>query len=329
MGKATQSVLVAILTLMLLTPWGMVSAAPQIRLTIAVHQPSAFFAVGNGLAPLISRNIPGVEATAQATGDAVETLRLIGTRRADLAITGTEAWNAFRGEGAFKDNPIPLRALTPLFNLFTQLVTIEGTGINTLADLRGKRVSITSTPGSPSDALFLRILTTAGIDHERDIRKERLGRVALEALALSVAALRDKKIDAFFWFGNVPTAEVLDLATTPGIRIKLIPLDSVVPAFQREFGNLYFKVTIQKEFYPGMTADVATVGNAVLLSAHQDFNADLAYQITKLIYEKRAELAQAQRFAQYITLIGVAGRSSIPFHPGAIRYFRERGVEGF
>ena len=329
MAKATKSLLIAIVALLLLVPFGSVSAAPQIRLTIAVHRPSAFFAVGNGLAPLISRNIPGVEATAQTTGDAVETLRLIGTRRADLAITGTEAWNAFRGDGAFKDNPIPLRALTPLFNLFSQLVTIEGTGINTLADLRGKRVSITSTPGSPSDALFLRILTTAGIDHERDIRKERLGRAPVEALALSVDALRDKKIDAFFWFGNLPTAEVLDLATTPGIRIKLIPLDSVVPAFQREFGNLYFKAAIQKEFYPGMTADVATVGVAVLLSAHQDFNADLAYQITKLIYEKRAELAQAQREAAYITLIGVAGRSSIPFHPGAIRYFRERGVEGF
>ena len=102
-----------------------------------------------------------------------------------------------------------------------------------------------------------------------------------------------------------------------------------MPAFQREFGNLYFKAAIQKEFYPGMTANVATVGVAVLLSVHQDFNADLAYQITKLIYEKRAELVQAQREAAYITLIGVAGRSSIPFHPGAIRYFRERGVEGF
>lgn len=152
-------------------------------------------------------------------------------------------------------------------------------------------------PAAHQTPLFLRILTTAGIDHERDIRKERLGRAPVEALALSVDALRDKKIDAFFWFGNLPTAEVLDLATTPGIRIKLIPLDSVVPAFQREFGNLYFKAAIQKEFYPGMTADVATVGVAVLLSAHQDFNADLAYQITKLIYEKRAELVQAQREA--------------------------------
>lgn len=72
MGKATKPVVVAILILMLLASWGLVSAAPQVRLTLAVHRPSAFFAIGNGLAPLVSRNIPGVEATAQATGDAVD-----------------------------------------------------------------------------------------------------------------------------------------------------------------------------------------------------------------------------------------------------------------
>ncbi len=329
MAKATKFLLITIVALLLLAPFGRVSAAPQIRLTIAVHRPSAFFAIGNGLAPLISRNIPNVEAAVEVTRGAVDTLRLIGAKRADLAVTGTEAWNAFRGEGEFKDNPVPLRTLTPLFTLFTYLVTIEGTGINTIADLRGKRVSITATPGSPSDELFLRILTRAGIDHERDMRKERLGRDPLEGLALSVGALRDKKIDAFFWFGNLPTTEILDLATTPGIRMKLIPLDSVVLALQKDVGNLYFTAKIQKEFYPGMTADVFTVGLSVLLSAHTDFNADLAYQITKLVYEKRAELVQAQRQAQYITLIGVAGRSPLPFHPGASRYFRERGVEGF
>jgi TRAP transporter TAXI family solute receptor len=78
-----------------------------------------------------------------------------------------------------------------------------------------------------------------------------------------------------------------------------------------------------------MTTNVATVGVANLLVVHKDFNADLAYQITKLIYEKRAELAQVHQEAANITLTGVAGRSPLPFHPGAIRYFRERGVEGF
>ena len=100
-------------------------------------------------------------------------------------------------------------------------------------------------------------------------------------------------------------------------------------ALQKELGNLLFKVTILKEFYPGMTANVPTIGQAILLVVHRDFDPNLAYQITKLIYEKRTELALAHQVAQNITLIGVAGRSPIPFHPRAIRYFRERGVEGF
>jgi len=122
---------------------------------------------------------------------------------------------------------------------------------------------------------------------------------------------------------------VLDLAATPGIRIKLIPLDSVLPALQAKYGKLYFRSTILKEIYPGMTANVATVGVANLLVVHKDFNAELAYQITKLIFEKRAELAQVHQEAANITLTGAAERSPLPFHPGAARYFRERGVAGF
>ncbi|MGH2454370.1 MAG: TAXI family TRAP transporter solute-binding subunit, partial [bacterium] len=152
----------------------------------------------------------------------------------------------------------------------------------------------------------------------------------LLGLADAVSALRDRKIDAFFWRGeSLPTPDILALAATTGVRIKLIPLDSVLPVLQKEFGNLLFRVTILKEFYPGMTADIPTVGQAILLAVHRDFDANLAYQITKLIYEKRTELALAHQAAQNITLIGVAGRSPIPFQTGAIRYFRERAVEGF
>ncbi len=320
-GGTAASAVVVLLLLTLFVPAG---AAPQIRLSIVTGGTGGvYFPLGGGLARLISRNIPNVEATAEVTSASVDNMRLIGAKRADIAFTLADtALDSFRGEEAFKGSPVPARTLTPLYNNFNHLVTVEGTGINTMADLKGKRVSVGS-PGSGTEVTALRLLLAAGIDPDKDIRKDRLG------VAQSVDALRDKKIDAFFWSGGLPTSSVLDLALTPGLKIKLIPMDTLLPVLQRKYGNLYFRSTILKEIYPGMAANAVTVGVANLLVVHQDFNPDLAYQITKLIYEKRSELVQVHQEAANITLVGVGGRSPLPFHPGAIRYFKERGIEGF
>ncbi len=301
-----------------------VMSAPTVRLSIVTGGTGGvYFPMGGGLAQLISKFIPGVQATAEVTSASVDNMRLIGAKRADVAFTLADtAFDSFKGLEAFKDGPVPIRTLTPLYNNFNHLVTIDGAGVNTIADVRGKRVSVGS-PGSGTEVTALRILAAAGIDPDRDIRKERLG------VAESADAIKDRKIDAFFWSGGLPTAAVLDLATTPGVRIKLVPLDTTLANLQQKYGALYFRATVLKEIYPGMTANVTTVGVANLLVVHKDFSDDLAYQITKLIYEHRAELAQVHSEAKNITLIGVAGRSPVPFHPGAVKYFKERGVEGF
>jgi TRAP transporter TAXI family solute receptor len=303
---------------------GPTAAAPAVRLSIATGGTGGvYFPLGGGLASLISRTLSGVTATAEVTPASVDNMRLIAAKRADLAFTLADtAADAYRGEHDFRGSPVPIRTLVPLYNNFNHLVTIEGTGINTIADLRGKRVSV-GAPGSGTEVTALRILEAAGLHPDRDIRRERLG------VAPSVDALKDRKIDAFFWSGGLPTAGVLDLAASPGVRIKLVPLDALVPALARKYGSLYFRAVIQKEFYPGMAADAPTIGVANLLVAHQDFNAELAYQITKLVFERRADLAQVHKEATNITLIGAATKSPVPYHPGAIRYYRERNVEGF
>ncbi|MDQ7843100.1 MAG: TAXI family TRAP transporter solute-binding subunit [Armatimonadota bacterium] len=313
---------IAVVTVSLWVPSAL--SAPSVRLSIVTGGTGGvYFPLGGGLAQLISRYIPNVQATAEVTSASVDNMRLIGAKRADIAFTLADtAFDAYKGEAAFRGNPIPIRTLTPIYNNFNHLVTLDGTGITTIADVRGKRVSVGS-PGSGTEVTALRILEAAGINPDRDIRKERLG------VAESADALKDRKIDAFFWSGGLPTAAVLDLATTPGIRIRLVPLDTTLPELQKKYGNLYFRSVILKEIYPGSPANAPTVGVANLLVVHQDFSADLAYQITKLIYERRAELAAVHKEAANITITGVAGRSPVPFHPGAIRYFRERGVQGF
>jgi len=299
-------------------------AAPTVRLSIVTGGTGGvYFPLGGGLAQLISKTIPGVQATAEVTSASVDNMRLIGAKRADLAFTLADtAYDAFKGEAAFRGNPVPIRALTPIYNNFNHLVALEGSGINTVADVRGKRVSVGS-PGSGTEVTALRILEAGGINPDRDIRKERLG------VAESADALMDRKIDAFFWSGGLPTAAVLYLAITPGVKIKLVPLDTTLANLQKTYGSLYFRAVILKEFYPGATANAPTVGVANLIVVHQDFSNDLAYQITKLIYEKRGDLALSHKEAANITTTGVAGRSPVPFHPGAIRYFKERGIEGF
>lgn len=299
-------------------------SAPTVRLSIVTGTTGGvYFPLGGGLAQLISRYIPGVQATAEVTPASVDNMRLIGAKRADLAfVLADTAYDALKGEAAFRGNPVPIQTLTPLYDNFNHLVTIEGTGINTIADLKGKRVSV-GPPGSGTEVTALRILEAAGIDPDRDFRKERL------SPAESADAIKDRKMDAFFWSGGLPTSAVLELATTPGIRIRLIPLDGTLPNLQKKYGNLYFRAVIAKEFYQGAPANTPTVGVANLLVVHRDFDAELAYEITKLIYERRPLLALVHPSAALITLIGVAGRSPAPFHPGAIRYFKERGVEGF
>lgn len=326
-AKVARSALVILAALLLLLPpLDHASAAPRTRLSINAGPAAAdLLPLGEGLARLIAQRLPDVEAIAEATpaGGFMDTALRIGEKRADLAfLGGSIAHQAARGEGAFQGRRIPVRTLVPLFHSYLHLVTLDGTGINSLADLRGKRVSI-GPPGSGYRVSALAVLKAAGIDAEREMRAESLTHVA------AALALRERRVDAFFWSTFLPGSVVLELATTPGVRVKLIPLDSVLPTLQREQGNVYFNVTIRKEFYPGLPADVPTIGTIDLLIVHQDFHADLAYQITKLVFEKRAELARAHRQAQHITLLGAAGRSPIPFHPGAIRYFRERGVEGF
>jgi TRAP transporter TAXI family solute receptor len=201
------------------------------------------------------------------------------------------------------------------------VVSITATGIKRMADLKGKRVS-TGSGGSATEVMAFRVIEAAGLDRDRDMKRERLG------VAESVNALKDRKIDAFFWVGGLPTAAVTDLANSPGVTIQMIDHADLVPAMNKKWGNLYVKDRIPKETYKGMEADnqQATVMNILL--THQNMDDKTAYAIVKTLFEKREELERAHKEAANITLANQKTEaSSIPWHPGAIKYFAERGVK--
>src|SRR2546429_7742688 len=222
-----------------------------------------YYPLGGGMAAMLSKYVPGIQATAEVTGGSVANLQLIGTGKPYLGMTMADATlDAYKGEDKFKGKPVPVRTLLIMYPNRMHVVTIEATGINTMKDLKGKRVS-TGSGGSATEVMAFRVIEAAGLDKDKDLRRERLG------VAESVNAIKDRKIDAFFWVGGLPTAAITDLASTPGVKTKLIDHADLVPAMNRKYGDLYVQDAIPKDMYRGMDADnkQATVMN--LLVAHQ------------------------------------------------------------
>jgi hypothetical protein len=280
-----------------------------------------YYPLGGGMAAVLSKYVPGISATAEVTGGSVANLQLIGTGKSYIALTMADALqDAYRGEDKFKGKPVKVSTLMVLYPNRMHAVTIEGTGINKIADLKGRRVS-TGSAGSATEVMAFRLLEAAGLDKDRDITRERLG------AAESADALKDRKIDAFFFVAGLPTSAVTDVANTPGVKIKLIDHAELVPAMNKKWGDLYVKDVISKDVYRGMDADnhQATVMN--LLVAPANMSDKTAHDIVKAFFDHHDELVRVHKEAQNITLANQKKEASpIPWHAGAVKYFAEKGI---
>ena len=281
-----------------------------------------YYPLGGGMAAVLSKYVPGMQATAEVTGGSVANLQLIGTGKPYIGLTMADATlDAYKGQDKFTGKPVAVRTLMVLYPNRMHVVTITATGIKKIADLKGKRVS-TGSGGSATEVMAFRVIEAAGLDKDKDMTRERLG------VAESVNALKDRKIDAFFWVGGLPTAAVTDLANSPGVTIQMIDHADLVPAMNKKYGNLYVKDVIPQRMYKGMTADnhQATVMN--LLVANQSMDDKTAYNIVKAMFEHQVDLVRVHAEAVNIKLENQKTEASpIPWHPGAIRYFAERGIK--
>jgi hypothetical protein len=229
--------------------------------------------------------------------------------------------DAYKGTDKFTGKPVPVRTLMVLYPNRMHVVSTTAAGVKRMADLKGKRVS-TGSGGSATEVMAFRVIEAAGLDKDKDMNRERLG------VAESVNALKDRKIDAFFWVGGLPTAAVTDLANSPGVTIQMIDHADLVPAMNKKYGNLYVRDAISKDVYKGMAADnpQATVMN--ILVAHEKMDDKTAYAIVKTIFDKRDELIRAHKEAENFKLENQKTEaSSVPWHPGAIKYYAEKGIK--
>src|SRR5215813_1039867 len=281
-----------------------------------------YYPLGGGLANILSKHLPGYQATAEVTGGSVDNLKLIGSGQSELGFTMVDAaLDAFKGEDKFKGTKVPLRTLMVLYPNRMHVVTIEGSGITKMSDLKGKRVS-TGSPGSATEVMAFRVIEAAGLNRDKDMTRERLG------VAESVNAIKDRKIDAFFWVGGLPTAAVTDLANTPGIKIKLVDHADLVPAMNQKWGNLYVQDVIPKATYKGMDADNAQATVMNILVAHEKMDDKTAYDIVKALFDHRNDLIAVHKEAENFKLENQnAAATPVPFHPGALKYYAEHGVK--
>lgn len=276
---------------------------------------------GGGVAKVISAHVPNVEATAEVTSASVDNLKLLRDAKVDLAFTlATTVADAAAGRGAFATfGRVPAVALAVLYTQYTHLVTLERTGISRLADVRGRVVAL-GGPGSGSEDIALRILRAGGIDPVRDIRSQGLG------INAAVDALRDGKIDAFFWSSGLPAGALLDLASTPGRAMRLVPNHEVLDALQRDHGSgLYHRADIPAGAYPNLDHPVATVGTTTLLVVDRGMPEQLAYDITRTLFEHRSELVAIHPEAENLTMRSAAAGAPVAYHAGAERAYREAG----
>jgi TRAP transporter TAXI family solute receptor len=231
------------------------------------------------------------------------------------------ARDALKGEDKFKGNPVELRTLMVLYPNRMHVVSVEGKGIEKMSDLKGKRVS-TGSPGSATEVMAFRVIEAAGLDRDKDMRRERLG------VAESTNALKDGKIDAYFWVGGLPTAAVTDLGASPGVKLKLIDHSDVVEKMNAKYGGMYSVGVIPAKTYPGQDKDnkISVVQN--ILVADAKMSEKQVYDIVKTLFEKRDEVAMAHGEAKAIVLdTQNTKNTTVPWHPGAAKYFKEVGAK--
>ncbi|MDW8053555.1 MAG: TAXI family TRAP transporter solute-binding subunit [Anaerolineae bacterium] len=279
-----------------------------------------FYPYGGGIARILSEKMPNTEATAEVTGGSVDNNKLLAKGEIDIGFSTLDsAFEASRGSGVYQDvGPVPLCTIATLYQSFVHIVALEESGINSVEDMKGKRVSIGSA-GSSTEVAARRILELAGINPDADIQRENLG------VSESVNAIKDRKIDAFFWIGGLPTAAVKDLVSTPGIKVKFIGAGQYVDKLREKHGPLYVRTTLSKEIY-NLESDVEGIGigNALLVNAKA--NEQLVYDILKTIFDNLEEVKSVHPEARKLSLETAVTGSSVPFHPGAIRFYTERGV---
>jgi len=284
------------------------------RLSIATGGTGGvYFPLGGGLADLISENLEGYTATAEETNASVDNMNLIGSGDSDIAfVLGDTASDAVGGTGEFEGSAIDACAIGILYTNFTQLVASAESGITTVADLEGKRVSL-GEAGSGTEVIGLRVLEAAGLAPDSAIERAQLG------VAETVDALRDGTLDAGFWSGGLPTGALVDYASTGDMV--LVPTGEFTADLQGTYGEYYLESEIPAETYEGQVAAVAVVGVPNVLVVNTSMDEGLQEQLAALVFDHKDDLVAVHPAAEELDQETAGDVSFMDVCPGAQTFY--------
>ncbi|MGY2985373.1 TAXI family TRAP transporter solute-binding subunit [Bradyrhizobium sp. USDA 4508] len=276
-----------------------------------------YYPLGVAMGKIYGDKMPGVKTQVQATKASVENLVLLQQGRGEIAFTlGDSLKAAWEGdaEAGFKNKLDKLRTIGAIYPNYIQIVATAESGIKTLADLKGKSLSV-GAPKSGTELNSRAILAAAGMSYKD------LGKVEYLPFAESVDLMKNRQLNATLQSAGLGVASLKDLSTSSEITVVAVPKETV-----DKIGPPFVSVIIPANTYTGQDKDVPTAAVVNYLVTSSAVSDDLAYQMTKLVYESLPELANAHAAGKEIKLEAAATGNPVPLHPGAIRYYKEKGL---
>jgi len=277
-----------------------------------------YYPMGVALSKIYGDKIANTRPSVQATKASVENLVLLQQGRGEIAFTlGDSLDAAWKGDedAGFKSPLKKLRGITAIYPNYVQIVASKESGIKTLADLKGKRLSV-GAPKSGTELNARAILAAAGLAYKD------LGKIEYLPFAESVELMKNRQLDATLQSAGLGVASIRDLATSVEIVVVEVPKAIVDKA-----GPPFINAPIPANTYGGQTADVNTAAVVNYLVTHEGVKEELVYQMTKNIFENLAELGASHSAGKAIKLENALDGMPIPLHPGAARYLKEKGLK--
>jgi hypothetical protein len=322
-----------------ITPPAQPTQAPQAALPTATTKPleklsfsiatggtgGVWYPLGGAIGGIVTKSVQNTDATAEATTAALDNLKLLTAGKVGMAFA-YDYHVVWVNEGKMPGltGKFNVRMVMGFYEQPLHIVTKDGAGVKTLMDLKGKRIS-TGAPNSGTEEQASYVLKALGLDWDKDMKREKLG--ATEC----VAALKDGKLDAFFWSGAVPTGSIIDLASTPSLKMVLLPISGeTADKIMQANPGVFHKSIFAKGSYSGVDADVDTLAITAVLLAMDNFSEERMYQIVSTIFASQKDLAAVAKEVAKLTP-ELAVKQANPdaqkyIHPGAAKFFKEKGV---
>ncbi len=276
-----------------------------------------YYPLGSALTKIYGDNIKGSKVQVQVTKASVENLNLLQEGKGEIAfVLGDSAKDAWAGneDAGFKNKLDKLRIIGAIYPNYVQIVASKGSNIKTLADLKGKRISVGAAK-SGTELNARAVLAAAGMSYKD------LGKVEYLPFAESVELIKNRQLDATLQSAGLGVASLKDLANSVEINVVAVPADVV-----KKMGAPFIPGTIPAETYKGQTAAVSTTAIVNYLVTRKDVSDATAYQMTKLFYENLPALVAAHSAAKDINVKDAASNPPLPLHPGATKYYKEKGL---